>query len=668
MRGDSQHKPIITETEEHVTMSPSETFAFQAETKQLLELMIHSLYTNKDIFLRELISNASDALDRLRFEALTQPELLADENTLEIRLEPDPQARTLTIHDTGIGMSRDEIISNIGIIAKSGTRQLLEQIRQEGKAAELVGELIGRFGVGFYSAFMVADKVSLITRRAGEQTTTQWESTGDGHYTLSPATRTQHGTSITLHLKAIDADGGIEDYTQSWVLSRIVKRYSDFVAYPIKLKEERDEVERDEQGLPKKDGKTTHVVEDKTLNSMRPIWTRPQSEVSEEEYAEFYKHIAHDWEVPLKTMSFKAEGRFEFQCLVFIPSRAPFDLYYHTAEYGLQLYAQRVMIMEHCADLLPRYLRFLKGVVDSADLPLNISRQRLQQDRHITQIRSWLVHRILDALATMHKDDNDTYVKFWEQFGRVLKEGIGVDYDNKDALISLLLLPSSHHPEQLTTLKAYVERMPAEQTEIFYLTGESRRVVEHSPHLEAFKAKGYEVLYLVEPVDELVAQALTEFEGKKLQSVGKGAVQLGSQEEKEQSEKALQEQAANYSGLLDLLQKKLDEHVKEVRLSSRLTTSPACLVSAEHDYSPQLERLLRQGNINTPKQRRIMEINPTHALLTKLQERFQHDQDDPLLGEYAEVLLGYGLLAEGSELHDPVRFNQLVADLMVRSL
>lgn len=649
-------------------MSTTETFVFQAETRQLLELMIHSLYTNKDVFLRELISNASDALDRLRFEALTTPELLADDATLEIRLDPNALARTLTIHDTGIGMSRDELIANIGTIAKSGTRQLLEQIKEEGKSAEMLGELIGRFGVGFYSAFMAADKVILLTRRADEADATQWESTGDGRYTLTPASRPQPGTSITLHLKPVNDESGIEDYTASWVLSRIIKRHSDFVSYPIKMLEERDEVERDERGLSKPDGKTTHVVEDKTLNSMKPLWSRPQSEVTPEDYAEFYKHISHDWEAPLKTMTFKAEGRFEFQCLVFIPARAPFDMYHHTAEYGLQLYAQRVMIMEYCADLIPRYLRFLKGVVDSADLPLNISRQRLQQEHHLTQIRSWLARRVLDTLATMQKDDHDTYAKFWNLFGSALKEGIGIDYDNKETLLSLLLLPSSHDAEQLTTLKAYVERMPAEQTEIFYLTGESRRVVENSPHLEAFKAKGYEVLYLVEPVDELMMQSLTEFEGKKLQSVGKGAVQLGTQEEQEQAEKALKEQATSYNSLLEFLQKKLDAHVKEVRLSSRLTTSPACLVSAEHDYSPHLERLLRQGNLNAPPQRRILEINPTHPMLSKLQERFQRQQDDPVLGDYAELLLGYGLLAEGSDLHDPVRFTQLVADLMVQSL
>jgi molecular chaperone HtpG len=565
-------------------------------------------------------------------------------------------------------MSREEIIANIGTIAKSGTRTLLEQVRREGQSEEALSDLIGRFGVGFYSAFMVAKNVSLVTRRAGETTATQWESTGDGAYTLTPVEKSQRGTSITLHLKPVDLDGGIEDYTESWVLSRIVKRYSDFVSYPIKHKEEREEIERDDSGQPKPDGKTTIVVEDKTLNSMRPLWTRSPADVTEEEFAEFYKHISHDWEAPLKTMMFKAEGRFEFQCLVFIPSRAPFDLYYHGTEFGLQLYAQRVMIMEHCEELLPRYLRFLKGVVDSADLPLNISRQRLQQDRHLTQIRSWLVRRVLDTLTTLQEEDNETYLKFWEQFGRTLKEGIGADYDNKDTLVSLLLFASSHDPKHLTSLQAYVDRMQPDQTDIYYLTGESRSTVENSPHLEAFKAKHYEVLYLVEPVDELVMQSLTDFNGKRLQSVGKGTVQLGSDEEKKQAEQALQEKTERHSSLLGLLQSKLDEHVKEVRLSTRLTTSPVCLVGADYDYSPQLERLLRQGDFNQPKQRRIMEINPNHPILSKMQEQFDRDQQSPILADYAELLLGYGLLAEGSELQDLVKFTHLLGELMVKGL
>ena len=361
----------------------------------------------------------------------------------KIRLEVDKVARTLTIHDTGIGMSRDDIITNIGTIAKSGTRALLDQIKQEGKTDEFLGELIGRFGVGFYSSFMVADRVTLVTLQAGEDTATQWESTGDGEYTLAPAARDQRGTSITLHLKPADPEGGIEDYTDSWVLSRIVKRHSDFISYPIKHKETREEVEQDEHGMPKPDGEKTIVIEDKTLNSMKPIWTRAQSEVTEDEYNEFYKHVSHDWDAPLKTMSFRAEGRFEFQCLVYIPSRAPFDLFYHTAAYGLQLYAQRVMIMERCEDLVPRYLRFLKGVVDSSDLPLNISRQRLQQDRHLTQIRSWLVRRVLDTISTIQQDDEEAYVKFWQQFGRTLKEGVGIDHDRLLAIRILFPTRSS---------------------------------------------------------------------------------------------------------------------------------------------------------------------------------------------------------------------------------
>ena len=464
----------------------AETFTFQAETKQLLNLVIHSLYTNKDIFLRELISNASDALDKLRFESLTKPELLPDTNALEIRLDVDKQARTLTITDNGIGMSREEIVTNIGTIAKSGTRTLLEQVQKESQSPEELSELIGRFGVGFYSAFMVADKVTLVTRRAGEETASEWESTGDGEYSLREATRAQNGTSITLHLKPADNENGIEDYTEPWVLTNIVKRHSDFVSYPIKNKQEHEEIERDDEGKPKEDAKPTIVIEDKTLNSMKPIWTRAQSDVSEEEYTEFYKHISHDWNAPLKTLNFRAEGRFEFQALVFLPSQAPFDLSFHASPFGLQLYAQRVMIMEQCEDLIPRYLRFLKGVVDSADLPLNVSRQRLQQDRHITQIRNWLTKKVLDALSNLAQNDAEEYLKFWEPFGRVLKEGLSTDFENKDRIAPLLLFPSSKEPEKLVSLKEYVERMPLAQPEIFYLTGESRNAVENSPHYRSF--------------------------------------------------------------------------------------------------------------------------------------------------------------------------------------
>ncbi len=646
----------------------AETFAFQAETKQLLNLVIHSLYTNKDIFLRELISNASDALDKLRFESLTKPELLSDADALEIRLEADKQNRTLTITDNGIGMSRDEVVANIGTIAKSGTRTLLEQVRKEGQSPEALSELIGRFGVGFYSAFMVADKVTLVTRRAGEETATEWESTGDGSYTLQATGRLHNGTSITLHLKPVDQENGIEDFTESWVLTSIVKRHSDFVTYPIKHKQEREEIERDDEGKPKEGAKPTIVIEDTTLNSMKPIWTRTPSDVSEEEYTEFYKHISHDWNEPLKTLNFRAEGRFEFQALVFLPSQAPFDLSFHASPFGLQLYAQRVMIMEQCEDLIPRYLRFLKGVVDSADLPLNVSRQRLQQDRHITQIRNWLTKKVLEALSNLAQHDAETYLKFWEQFGRVLKEGLGTDFENKDRIAPLLLFPSSKEPDKLVSLKEYVERMPLVQPEIFYLTGESRNAVENSPHLEAFKEKGHEVLYLIDPVDEFVVQSLTEFEGKKLKSIGKGTVRIGSESEREEAEQELKQKSESYTDLLQALQKMLDEHIKEVRLSNRLTASPVCLVSEDSDHSPQMERLLRQAQQDLPTQKRIMELNPTHPLLEKLQGCFQQDKDDPTLKTYAELLLGYGLLAEGSEITDPVSFNKHLVELMANNL
>ena len=646
----------------------SQELEFQAETKQLLDLMIHSLYTSKDIFLRELVSNASDAIDRLRFESLTDPEMLQDGSEFEIRLDPDGQARTLTISDNGIGMSRDELIANIGTIAKSGTRELREKIRA-GESPQALAEFIGQFGVGFYSCFMVSDKVTLVTKRAGEDTATRWESTGDGRYTLRDDARPTRGTSITLHLKPVDSEAGIEDYADYWVLSRIVRRYSDFVSYPIHCKDQREELEKDEHGIAKKDAKPTIVVEDKILNSMKPIWTRTQAETTKAEYDEFYRHISHDWTEPFKVLTLKAEGTVEYEALLFIPAKAPHDLFYHAAECGLRLYAKRVMIMERSEDLLPRYLRFIKGVVDSSDLPLNISRQMLQQDRHITQIRKWVTKKVLDTLTDLKEQEYDKYLEFWEQFGRCLKEGASSDYDNKDKILSLLLFESSNDPEKLTTLKDYLSRMKKPlQNEIYYLTGETRAIVENSPHLEAFKAKDYEVLYLTDPVDELLVQSLMDFEGKRLKSVGKGTVLLGTEEERKKAEEGLKEKEKEAADLLEFIQKHLDKDVKQVRLSTRLVASPVCLVGTEIDYSPQMERLLQMGKGAGPKQRRIMELNPNHDIFTKMLARYKTNQQDDSLGDSAELLLGYGLLAEGSELPDAARFNKLIADALVRIL
>ena len=644
-----------------------ETFQFQAETKQLLDLMIHSLYTTKDIFLRELISNASDALDRLRFEALTTPDVLDSDEQLTIRLDFDSEARTLTISDNGIGMSRDEVVTNIGTIARSGTREIRERL-EAGQSPEALAEFIGQFGVGFYSAFMVADQVTLVTRRAGETGATRWESRGDGTYRIAEATQTRRGTTITLHLKPVDADSGIENYTDKWVLSRIVKRYSDFVNYPIVHQDEREEVETDEQGNPKPDGQKTTIIEDKVLNSMKPIWTRSQSEVTDEEYAEFYRHISHDWTEPMKTIVLRAEGRLEYQSLLFIPATASFDLFYQGSEPAIRLYAKRVMITERSPDLLPHYLRFVKGVVDSSDLPLNISRQMLQQDRHITQIRKWLTRKLLDTFKDMFDKEHDQYLQLWEQFGRALKEGVSEDYENKDRLLPLLLFESSHDPEKKTTLADYVTRMKTDQEHIYYLTGESRAIVENSPHLEVFKEKDYEVLYLIDPVDELLVQSLNEFEGKRLKSIGKGTVTLGDEEEREQMKQELEEKQQTYQDLLTFIQQHLDTHVKNVRLSGRLSSSPVCLVGEEHDYSPQLERLLQKGKGGGLPQRRVMELNPSHHILQKMHERFQQNKEDARLSDYADLLFGYALLAEGSDIPDPVRFNRLVAQLMTETL
>jgi molecular chaperone HtpG len=637
---------------------------FQAEIKRILDLMINSLYTNKEIFLRELISNASDALDRLRFETLTRPELMSEYEKLEIRLEVDREARTLTVSDNGIGMSRAEVIENIGTIAKSGTRELHRQI-VSGAPGERISELIGQFGVGFYSSFMVADRVSLTTRRAGEETATFWESTGDGTYSVASVEKEKPGSTVVLHLKDVDLENGVEDYTDKWILARIIKRYSDFVSYPIIFKDERNKSGENLETVAE-NAANEITIEEKVLNSMKPIWTRPQSEVSPDEYAEFYKHFTHDLQEPLETVPLKAEGVLEYLALLFIPSQAPYDLYYHAAESGLRLYSKGVMVIENCDSLLPRYLRFVKGLVDSSDLPLNISRQMLQQDRHLRQISKWLTKKLLDVFETLKDRRPEKYLQFWRQFGRALKEGTSGDYPNRDKIASLLLFSSSHDAEKLTTLKEYIARMKPSQEDIYFLTGESRKIVENSPHLEAFLAKGYEVLYLTDPVDELLVQSVMEYEGKKLVSVRKGVVKIGDDEEKKEAELELKAKTEAAAELLQHIQNHLNEYVKEVRLTNRLTLSPVCLVGGDLDYSPQLERLLNTGNGRSS--RRILEINPEHEIFNQLQKHFVLGGEKNLIGELSEVLFGSALLAEGADLPNPVRFNQLVSGLLLNQL
>ncbi|MGH9360717.1 MAG: molecular chaperone HtpG, partial [Thermoanaerobaculia bacterium] len=483
---------------------------------------------------------------------------------------------------------------------------------------------------------------------------------------VSEVEKPGRGTAITLHLKPEDRDNGLDDYADRWVISRVVRRYSDFVAYPIVLRAERDP-EIEDLAAERAGEARPREVEEKVLNSMKPLWTRPQAEVRPEEYQDFYRHISHDWGEPLKVLALRAEGRIEYQALLFIPKQAPQDLFYVGARAGLQLYVRRVQIMERCEEMLPHYLRFVRGVVESPDLPLNVSREMLQQDRHVTQMRKWLTKKVLEALDETRRDEPETYLAFWREFGRAIKEGASSDHENRERLLELLLFHSSQDPERLTSLADYVARMPLEQQEIYYLTGESLAQVGSSPHLEAFAAKGIEVLYLVDPVDELLVQTLPELGGKKLRSVGKGTVALGSEAERKEAVEALKGREEALRPLLDALQQRLDEHVKQVRLSNRLTSSPVCLVGAEHDYSPQLERLLQKGKGGGPRQRRILELNPDHEVLARLEERFAHDPTDPLLDDYADLLLGYGLIAEGSELPDPARFNRAVAKLMVRA-
>jgi molecular chaperone HtpG len=635
-----------------------ETRKFEAESKQLLELMINSIYSTKDIFLRELISNASDALDKLRFEGLTAPELIEDGGELGIRIEVDKEARILTIIDNGIGMSRDELVANVGTIAKSGTKELLAKLK-EAKSEDIPAELIGEFGVGFYSCFMVADEVSLVTKRAGEEEATSWISKGDGEYSVGSGSRDNCGTTIALKLKAVDDEDGLEDFAQEWVLKRIVKQYSDFVRYPIVLK----------KSVTKEvDGTTEESFEDETVNSQKAIWLRAESEVEDKEYDEFYKHVAHDWTEPLTRLSMHVEGRFEYRSLLFIPSHAPMDLYYKTFERGLELYVKNVKIIEKCDQLLPDYLRFVRGVVDSPDLPLNVSREILQHSRQIAQIRGVLTKKVLDKLAQLQTDDEEKYQTFFKEFGAVLKEGISIAPENKDKIAGLLLFDSSADKEKPTTLKDYVSRMNDDQTEIYFLVGESREAIEHSPHLEALREKDVEVLYLTDPVDEFMTAALTEYDGKAIKSVGKGEVELGSDEDRKKAKAEIDEKSKEFTGFLEAVQKELDDTVSEVRLSSRLTSSVACLVGAESDLSPHIERMLRKNKVDVPDHKRVLELNSSHEIVAKLKARYDVRPTDLELADHAQLLHGLALLAEGSPLSEPAKFAGMVAKLFEENL
>ena len=648
----------------------TERHEFQAEVKQLLDLMVHSLYSNKEIFLRELISNASDALDKLRFERLTNPEL-GGSAELFIRLEPDKQARTLSIIDNGIGMTRDEVIRNIGTIAKSGTKEFLSAVKKAkgaGKGDKDDGkvppELIGQFGVGFYSAFMVADRVTLVTRKAGEAAATSWESTGDGTYTLAEGEREHAGTTVTLHLKPVDEEHGLRDFTSEYVLRDIVKHYSDFVAYPIKMKEWK----KSEKGSSE-----AQLFEDATLNSMKAIWDRPKGEVTEAEYNDFYRHLSHDWNPPLRTIPVKMEGTFEAYALLYIPAKAPMDLYSPEMKRGLQLYVKRVFVMDECRDLMPPYLRFVKGVVDAHDLSLNVSREILQKDRQIQVIRKQLVKKVLSTLDEMKRDKRDEYAALWDEVGPVIKEGfLGPDAADSDKLLELVLAASTADAARTTSLGEYVGRMKPGQEAIYFLSGASKEALAKSPLLEAFQAKGYEVLLFSDAVDELWLERAPKYkhDGNPLpmQSIGRGELKLGSEEERKKETEALEEKQREYNDLLTCFRVLLDKELKEVRLSNRLTSSPVVLVSDDDDMTPRMQRLMEQFGQKAEKVKRILEVNADHPVIKKLHGVFAANNKDPRLELYAQLLLGQAHLAETGQLPDPAAFSHVLADVMTQSL
>jgi len=629
-----------------------ETHRFQAEVQELLGLVIHSLYKQREIFLRELVSNASDAIDKLRFESLTHPEY-GGADGCSIRIVPDAEARTLTIVDDGIGMNHDELVSNLGTIARSGTRAFLEKLKGAGDGRP---ELIGQFGVGFYSSFMVADEVTVETLRAGETRAWRWRSGGQGEYTIEPCERSERGTSVTLRLraKAADADDDEADpaaFLDEFTIRDVVKRYSDFVSVPIRMETEGD------------DGKKELA----TLNTMKPLWSRPKEDVKREEYDEFYRRLTHDWTPPREIVHFKAEGTTEYTALLFVPARRPMDLF-EGAERGskLALYVKRVLIMPECADLLPTWLRFVRGLVDSPDLPLNVSREVLQHNSAVRAIQKRLVKRVIESLTTMLETRREDYREFWRDFGVVLKEGIWAGADDDGRLSKLLLFESTRATDEgeataTTTLAEYVARKKDDQKVIWYLAGEARAVLRNSPHLETFAKRGVEVLLFTDPIDEWILQRLTTFEGLPLKAIDRGELDLEAASEKEAREALDRE----HRDLLTALETRLSNDVKTVRFTSRLSDSPAVLLNDEQGVSAHMERILRAANQEVKHEKRILELNPDHALVKRLRDLHASDPRSERVGELVEMLHGQALLSEGSPLPDPSRFARLVNRLIV---
>lgn len=632
----------------------SEKMEFKAEVKQLLHLMIHSLYSNKEIVFRELISNASDAADKLRFEALANGALYENDSELKIQIGFDKAKRTITISDNGIGMSRDEVIANIGTIAKSGTKEFFNALTgDQAKDANLIGQ----FGVGFYSAFIIADKVTLTTRRAGSTEAVKWTSAGEGDFTLEAVEKASRGTQITLHLRKDE-----DEFLNDWQLKSIVRKYSDHITLPIVMfKSEWKEGAEGADGA-KLPGEMVTTDELETINKASALWARSKNDITADEYNEFYKHVSHDYEAPLAYTHSRVEGKQEYISLLYIPSKAPFDLYDRERRHGIKLYVKRVFIMEDAEKLMPQYLRFVRGVIDSADLPLNVSREILQDSRDVDAIKNGSVKKVLGLLEELAKDKPEDYVKFWSEFGRVLKEGPGEDFANKDKIAGLLRFASTHADSEVqkVSFADYVKRMKPEQEAIYYITADTFAAAQHSPHLEIFRKKGIEVLLMSDKVDEWLLGSLTEFEGKKLQSIAKGDLDLGKlEDESEKEAKAKIEEEAK--SLIERIKTALGDSVKEVRVTHRLTDSPACLVTGEHDVSANLARILKAAGQNAPDTKPVLEINPAH----KLVKRLEAETAEATFSDLAHLVFDQALLAEGGQLNDPASFVKRMNSLLV---
>ncbi len=636
-----------------------ETHQFKTEVQQLLKLIINSLYSNSEIFLRELISNASDAIDKLRFKAQTAPELLGDDSELKIKITADKSKKTLQVTDNGIGMTHAEVMENIGTIAKSGTSAFLQALEQSKKESAITPELIGQFGVGFYSAFIVAKKVTIITRAAGSESATRWESLGDGAYTIEETTRPGRGTDIILELK--DKEKDEPDFTEEWIIRRIVKQHSDFVSYPIVMDVEKDEPIPEKEQLLDKDGKpvgekTRKVMREETLNSMKAIWLKNKDEVTEEEHKEFYTHISHDWNPPLTHLHMKMEGTTEYHVLLYIPSKAPFDLFTPERKHGLQLYCKRIFIMENCKELIPDYLGFVKGVVDAPDLNLNVSREILQQDRLVRNIRKNIVKKLFELFSKMEPEQ---YESFYKEFGPILKSGIHTDFENKDKIAEFVRYKTTKSDGKFVSLKDYVANMNKDQKEIYYITGDNLSAIINSPHLEALKAKDFEVLLMTDPVDEWVVMSLTEYDGKKLKSAEKGDLDVGDVDDAKKKA---------YSALFEHIQKRLESKIKEVKPSTRLKESVACLSGDNYDMSAYMEKILRSTGQTMPEVKRVLELNVDHPVIAKINALLEKDKENPLINDYTDLLMDMAVISEGGKIENPSKFSKLVGDLMAGAI